>query len=126
MVGQPVRLTVEVLVTTWLTGAPEFPDLELPGAIVVRPEERALNLTVDFEGARWFGVARSYLIYPQEPREFATPAAEVVVKYGGGTRPSVQLAIPEQALLRHDSGASRGTGLLHSDHRVPHSTKHRA
>ena len=64
MVGQPVRLTVDVLVTTWLTGAPEFPDLELPGAIVVLPEERALNLSEDFEGGRWFGLSRSYLIYP--------------------------------------------------------------
>jgi len=97
MVGQPVRLTVDVLVTTWLTGAPEFPRLEIPGAVAVLPEERPANLTEQIEGQSWYGVSRSYLIYPQEARAYETPAAEVLVKFGGGPGSPARLPIPPRS-----------------------------
>ena len=96
IVGQPVRLTVDVLVTTWFTGAPAYPELEMPDAIVVLPEERPLNINEDFEGERWFGLSRSYLIYPLKPGEYSTPPAEIVVHYGGGEKSPARVAISEQ------------------------------
>jgi len=110
MVGQPARFTVDVLVTTWLTGAPEYPQLELPGAIVVLPEERPLNLNEDFDGERWFGLSRSYFIYPQEPGEYVTPPAEVVVKYGGGSRSPARMVIPEQRFSATVPAEAAGLG----------------
>lgn len=105
LVGQPVRLRVDVLVTTWLTRAPVYPNLEIPGALAVLPEERPANLTERFEGRSWFGLSRSYLIYPQEPREYKIPPAEIVVHYGQAENParltldphSFRARIPDEA-----------------------------
>lgn len=88
LVGQPVRLHVDVLVTTWLTGAPVFPQFDMDGALVILPEERAVNLTERIEGRNWFGLTRSYLIYPQEPREYQTPVETVIVRYGQAKEPA--------------------------------------
>jgi len=101
LVGQPVRLYVDVLVPTWLSRAPEFPTLEIPGAIVVGPEERATNLTEPVDGQNWFGLRRSYLVYPQEPRQYEIPAEEVVVHYslGGAKSATVGLPIPSQTFV---------------------------
>ena len=88
LVGQPVRLHVDVLVTTWLTGSPEYPLFELEGALVVLPEERPVNLTENIEGNTWFGLRRSYLIYPQEPREYQIPSNTVIVRYGQASEPA--------------------------------------
>jgi hypothetical protein len=87
LVGQPVRLHVEVLVTTWLTRAPIFPDFEMGGALVVLPDERSRNLTERIDGQSWFGVSRSYLIYAQEPREYQIPPVEMAVLPGQAEAP---------------------------------------
>jgi hypothetical protein len=44
LVGQPVRLEVEVLVPNYFTGAPEFPQFELDGAIVTLSDDRPEHL----------------------------------------------------------------------------------
>ncbi len=37
-VEQALPLSVEVIVPTWFTGAPRFPDLEVPNAVTLSPE----------------------------------------------------------------------------------------
>ena len=95
LVGQPVRLNVDVFVTTWLTGAPQFPGLEMDGAVVTLPDERPVNLNEQIDGETWFGISRSYLVYPLEPREYQTPSPEIVVKYGQASEPAT-LSVPTQ------------------------------
>ncbi|MCZ6681355.1 MAG: hypothetical protein O7E52_29425 [Candidatus Poribacteria bacterium] len=97
MVGQPVKLTVEILVPTWFTRAPEFPQLEIPGALAILPDERPVNLSERIDGATWSGMSRSYLIYPQEPHVYTLPPAEVVLTYalkGAKPSPPTKLALP--------------------------------
>jgi len=97
VVGQPVHVEVTLLVPTWFKKAPVYPDLELKGAVAVLSRERAVNLTERIEGDTWSGMTRTYLIYPQEPRSFTLPPAEVVVVYavdGTGSSDPVRLTLP--------------------------------
>lgn len=109
LVGQPVRFHVDVLVTTWLTRAPIFPKLEIDGALVIFPEERARNLSDRFEGQSWFGVSRSYIIYPQKPGEFQIPTSEVVVTYGQADEPA-RLSLEPVAFRATIPAQARGLG----------------
>lgn len=97
IVGQPLKVTVDILVPTWFTRAPQFPQLEIPGAIAILPEERPVNLIERIRGTSWSGLSRSYLIYPQEAREYILPPAELVVVYatgGGNSSPPIRLPLP--------------------------------
>ena len=50
VVGQPVTLSVDVLVPTWFTRAPVYPALEIPGAIAVLSDARPVNLSERIAG----------------------------------------------------------------------------
>lgn len=98
IVGQAVNVKVSVVVPTWLLGAPEFPQLEIPGAIAILPEERAENITQTIEGETWSGIARTYLIYPQEEKEYKFPKANIQIVYSlGGINksPKTNLQLPQ-------------------------------
>jgi len=109
MVGQPIRLQVDVLVTTWLTRAPGFPVFEMEGALVVLPDERSSNLTERINGQSWFGVSRSYLIYAQEPREYEVPAVEIAVFPGQADGP-VTLRFQQQTFRAQIPAEAQGLG----------------
>lgn len=98
IVGQPVTVKVTVLVPTWLLGAPEFPNIDLPGAITILSNERAQNVSKDIGGSRWSGIARSYVIYPQEEKSYQLPKANVGVVYSVGgieKSPKTNVTIPK-------------------------------
>jgi len=82
VVGQPVQLIVDVLVTTWFAGAPWFPALEVPGALTVLSDDQPAHLTEDMNGQRWFGISRIYRITPMEPREYTIPRVQILVHPG--------------------------------------------
>lgn len=109
LVGQPVRLQVDVLVTTWLTGAPVFPQFDMDGALVVLPEEQPVNLTERIDGRSWFGLTRSYLIYPQEPTEYQTPPATVIVRYGQAKEPA-RLTLTQHTFRARVPAEAQGLG----------------
>lgn len=81
IVGQPVRIAVEVLVPNYFTGAPEFPQFELENAIVVLPEEDAEHTNTTSGGVSFAGIRRTYIVYPEQPGEFRLPPAEIAVSY---------------------------------------------
>jgi BatD DUF11 like domain len=81
IVGQAVRLTVEVLVPNYFTGAPDFPNFELENAIVVLPQDRPENMNDTIRGMTYAGIRQTYTIYPQQPGEFTLPPAEFTVPY---------------------------------------------
>ncbi|MFB3041976.1 MAG: hypothetical protein ACE1ZS_09335, partial [Candidatus Poribacteria bacterium] len=97
VVGEPVKVTVDVLVPTWFTKAPTYPRLEIPGAIAVLRKGPSLNLIERIDGDTWAGISRSYLVYSQEQKLYTLPPAEVEVIYAReGTQSSqpVRLKFP--------------------------------
>ncbi len=97
LVGQPVRLTVDVLVPSFFTSAPQFPTFEIPSTITAAIQGQAPHLTETIDGTSYAGVSSEYLIYPQKTGEFTLPPAEVVFKYsvGGATSsPEIRLKLP--------------------------------
>lgn len=85
-VGQPITVTVEVLVPTFFRGAPKFPSLDVRDAIAIF-EDRGVNLTRRIEGETWAGQTRRYAIYPQRPGSFEIASIPVEVVYQGAEGP---------------------------------------
>jgi len=81
IVGQPVRVTVDVLVPNFFTGAPEFPQFELNNAIVVLSEGDAEHINATEHGVSYAGIRRKYTIYPEQSGDFTLPPAEIRVRY---------------------------------------------
>lgn len=79
-VGQAVPLNVEAIVPTWFTGAPRFPELEVPNAVTLSPEA-AVNFVVQSGGKSFSAQGRRYLIFPQVKGEYTVPSAKVEVTY---------------------------------------------
>jgi hypothetical protein len=97
VVGQPVKLVVDVLVTTWFAGAPQFPAFDVQGALVTLSDEQPAHLTEDINGEKWFGISRIYRITPMEPREYTIPRVQVLVHPGLVEKP-VRLWTPLRKL----------------------------
>lgn len=85
--GTQVKLVVDVLTTTWLTDAPDWPLFDLPGAIVTLPDEQAHNVNEMIGDQRWFGVSRAYRIAPQAGRKYTVPSFAIHALPGGATAP---------------------------------------
>jgi len=88
VVGQRVTVVVEILVPTWFTGAPRFPDLDVADAIAVF-EDRGTNFTERIDDQTWAGQSRQYHIYPQRPGTYEIAAIPIRVRYnaeGVGSR----------------------------------------
>ena len=80
MAGQPVYLVVDVLSNTWFESAPEFPEMSVPGAVVLPPEELGTNFSERGEGVNWAGQEKRYVIFPMTAGEFEVPAVTVSVQ----------------------------------------------
>ncbi|HYK34429.1 BatD family protein [Alloacidobacterium sp.] len=81
IVGQPVRLVVEVLVPNYFTGSPDFPEFELNNAIVVLPQETPQNSNEQIGVETYAGITETYTLYPQQPGDFSLPPAQISVPY---------------------------------------------
>jgi hypothetical protein len=79
-VGQAVPLNVEVIVPSWFTGAPRFPELEVPNAVTLSPEA-AVNFVVQSAGKTFSAQGRRYLIFPQAKGKYTVPSTKVEVTY---------------------------------------------
>ena len=82
-VGQPVTVEVEVLVPTFFSGAPRFPDLDVADALVIF-NDRGRNISERRSGRSWAGQSRSYTIYPQRAGTYEIPRIDVEVRYSAG------------------------------------------
>ncbi|VVD62238.1 hypothetical protein PAQ31011_00156 [Pandoraea aquatica] len=85
--GTQVKLVVDILTTTWLSDAPDWPLFDMPGAIVTLPDEQARNLSETIGDERWFGVSRAYRIAPQAGQRYTVPSFVIHVLPGGATGP---------------------------------------
>ena len=82
VVGQQVKLVVDVLVTTWFLQAPAFPPLPVTGAVVQLSDDQPPHLTEQIKGEKWYGISRAYVITPQTPGELAIPAFDIILHPG--------------------------------------------
>jgi BatD DUF11 like domain len=81
VVGQTVRLSVEVLAPNYFTSSPDFPEFELKNAIVVLSAEPAQNFSEKNGGIFYAGIRRAYLIYPEQAGSYTLPPAQIGVSF---------------------------------------------
>ncbi|MDF0673112.1 MAG: hypothetical protein P0120_02045 [Nitrospira sp.] len=117
VVGQPVKLVVDVLVTTWFTSAPEFPIFDLPGALVIRSDEQAPHLTEQINGVTWFGLTQTYIVTPMEPHEFAIPRLQIVLHPGMAPGP-VKVWSPARKFTARVPAGAEGVAVFLSTSRL--------
>jgi len=79
-VGQPLRILIEVLVPSFFTGAPLYPDVELQDALVLFVFT-GVNFTERIDGVSWAGQRREYHVYPQRPGPYEIAEIPVGVRY---------------------------------------------
>ena len=79
-VGQPLTLRLEILAPSFFTGAPHFPDVSLPDALVLFVP-RGSNFSERIDGTTWAGQRRSYIVYPQRPGSFEISEIPIQVRY---------------------------------------------
>ena len=96
--GQAVKLEVTVLVPTWFTGAPVWPEIEVKGALALLPTESAVNLTERIDGESWSGMTRTYYVCPLGTGKIEVPSFEVTVRYAVDAKPSDPVAVKTPAI----------------------------
>jgi len=96
--GQAVKLEVTVLVPTWFTGAPVWPEIEVKGALALLPTETPVNLTERIDGESWSGMTRTYYVCPLGTGKVEVPSFEVTVRYAVDAKPSDPVAVKTPAL----------------------------
>ena len=64
-----MRIVVEVLVPSYFTGAPRFPELDIAGALTIF-EPRGANFTKREGRTTWAGQRRSYTVYPERAGQY--------------------------------------------------------
>jgi hypothetical protein len=109
-VGQAVPMNVEVIVPTWFTGAPKFPELEVPKAMTLSPEA-AVNFVVQSGGKTFSAQGRRYLIFPQAKGKYTVPSAKVEVTFAladGKPSPPKLLASPPAQFEAHMPPGAEG------------------
>jgi hypothetical protein len=80
-VGQEVLVDVDVLVPNYFLQPPQFPQFDLPGAIVTIEDGRALNLVETIGDTDYSGIRRTYVVTPQTAGTFMLPPARITFGY---------------------------------------------
>jgi len=80
-VGEPVRLRLTVLVPTWFTSPPVFPDLELPNAITRLPPDSSFPTSARVGRDTWSGIVRDYQVFPQLTARYELAGGVIQVRY---------------------------------------------
>lgn len=87
---------VDVLTDTWLTGAADFPALQIPGALVSFEGSQGRSIQRIVGGKRYFGVTYSYRLIPLEPGVMTLPAFGLQTPVGQEEIP-LRTRVPKQA-----------------------------
>jgi hypothetical protein len=108
--GQQVRLVVEVETDSWFTTAPRYPEITVPGAIVLQPEVFAVNSTRREGPVTWTAQRQRYLIFPQRVGALVMPPIDIAfaVSVDGKPGDAMTLTTPrlDAADVRMPPGAS--------------------
>jgi len=115
LVGQQVRVVVDVFVPNYFMSGVEIPTMTIPGAVVSMPDESAQHLTETIAGREYAGIRRSFVVVPQREGEFTLPPARLAFRYaaepgkptpGSVTLPPLKLAAVLPAGARAAGGGS--------------------
>lgn len=100
VVGQPLVLTVKILVPTWMPKPPTYPNFEVPGLMVRLPQRSTTSISEMVEGTTWAGVQRRYRLYPLQTGAFVIPSQEVALTYADPqTQAPTAFAMPSPEVL---------------------------
>lgn len=117
-VGQAVSLNVEVIVPTWFTGSPKFPDIEIENALVLSTGD-AVNAVVQSGGKTFSGQDRQYLVFPQTAGAYTIPAVKVTTSYalpdGKPSPPAAYASFPLTFIARVPPAAAEIRYFLTTD-----------
>lgn len=83
LVGQQVAVDVTILAPNFFMSAPAFPALQVPGAVITMPDERAQNSTEIIDGVTYAGIRKRYAFTAEQDGDFELPAATVRFTYAG-------------------------------------------
>jgi BatD DUF11 like domain len=111
LVGQPVRLTVEVLVPNYFTASPVFPEFDLKNAIVMFPQETPQNFSEQVAGTSYAGIRIAYHLYAERRGQFQLPPAQITVTYADAPPHSAQASLQLPQLVFHAEVPPAAEGL---------------
>ena len=100
LVGEPVELTVTVLVPTWFTRPPVYPTFELANAMTRLPSDSSFSIRERVGSESWSGIVRTYEIYPLLGASYRMAGQTMNVTFASpGSDPiSIDVEVPEVVL----------------------------
>ena len=93
VVGQLIRVIVEVSTPTWFTAAPAYPEIHLDGAIVLLPEQFGVNFSDRKGGQTISGQRQRYAIIPQRAGTFRVAPITVSLATTIDGKPTERFAV---------------------------------
>jgi hypothetical protein len=89
-VNQQIRFEVEILTPNFFTSAPQFPNIQIPGAIITMPDESGVNSTEKIGGLTYASITKTYIFAAQQAGDFTLPPLVVKFTYGGDDGKPIQ------------------------------------
>lgn len=77
-IQQPFKVTCTVLTATWYTQAPEFDNLQIPGAFIVPFTQSQPGRFTD-HGTEYSGIQFYYIVFPYKEGMFSVPSITITV-----------------------------------------------
>ena len=81
LVGQQVQIDVQILVPNFFMSAPQFPVIDIPGAVVTMPDESGTNLNATIKGESYAGLQKTYVFVAQAAGKYTLPPAAITFRY---------------------------------------------
>lgn len=100
LVGQEVRIDVQVLVPNFFMSPLGMPALDVPGAVVTLPDESGLNINETVNGVSYAGIQRSYVFVAQSAGSYTLPPGVITFTYAAqpGKPAEGRVAIPSTTI----------------------------
>jgi len=92
-VGQRARLEIDLMTTTYFTGAPTLGEPDIAHAIVRRESDFAVNATTRLDEKTYATQTWAFVIYPQKTGTFEVAAVDVTLRVAGEDRTTVAVAV---------------------------------
>ncbi|MBB3179247.1 BatD family protein [Variovorax sp. Sphag1AA] len=83
LVGQQIRIQVEIVAPNFFTSPPPFPPMQIPGAIITMPDESGQNFVDVIDGQTFAGIRKTYIFAAQQAGDFVLPAVRSAFTYSG-------------------------------------------
>ena len=96
-VGETIELRVSVLVPTWFTRPPIYPNIELANAITRLPDDSSFSMRERVGNDSWSGIVRTYEILPLFGANYRLSGQSMSISYANpGSDPiTVDVDVPE-------------------------------